>query len=86
MRVFRPHSKIWLAWNDWLAFQFVRMPELALGVRYVWERGYLDLYLGPLTIAIGRHPVLTDPRTAQWDSCRGLLLVGSEDEIKARML
>ncbi len=86
MRFYRPHSKVWLAWTDHLAVQFVKMPELALGVRYVWERGYLDLYLGPLTIAIGRHPVLTDPRTAQWDSCRGLLLVDSEDYQRALML
>lgn len=86
MRVYRPHSKVWLAWNDHVAFQFVRMPEVALGIRWVHERGYLDLYLGPLTIAVGHHPILTDPRTAQLDHCRGFLIEGGEDYRRAMVL
>jgi hypothetical protein len=73
MRYLRSHRKVFLWWSSWWAAQLVLMPELSLGIRLEPRRPMLDLYLGPLTLAIGRHPVLTDERTRHMDSCRGFL-------------
>lgn len=70
----RLHRKVWLGWCPWAAVQVVMMPEYSLGVRVEPCRPLVDLFLGPVTIAFGRHPVLTDPRTSQRHSCRGFLL------------
>ena len=53
-------------------------PQLSLGVRFEPSRPMLDVYLGPVTVAVGRHPVLTDDRTRQADSCRGFLFSDQE--------
>lgn len=86
MRHIRPHRKVWLSWNRWLAIQIVSLPQFALGLRWIWHQGYAILYLGPLTIALGRHPVLSDPRTATLERCRGFLRGSTRDLTWARVL
>ena len=81
----RLHRKVWLWWGRWWAVQLTLMAdEWSAGVRLNVPRPMLDIYLGPLTIAFGRHAVYTDPRTREWDSCRGLLFEG--DPVRARVL
>lgn len=88
------HRKVWLAWNRWGAVQFARQwDELSCGVRLNWKRPLLDLYLGPLTLAVGKHAVYSDPRTRTNDSCRGMLFpddhrwpLNEADAVKARIL
>lgn len=80
MRHKRIHCKVFLAWNRWLAVQFVSRLELALGVAFHWDRPMLDLYLGPLTIAIGRNAVLTNQHERLRGRCRGFIIQGSPDE------
>lgn len=70
----RLHKKVWLAWGRWWAIQGVWIwSEVSLGLRVEWRRPLLDLFLGPLTIAVGNHPVLTDPRMNQYYSGRGFV-------------
>jgi hypothetical protein len=82
------HRKVWLWWGPWWAVQWVHMwDEASLGIRFNWQRPLLDLYFGPLTIAFGKHVVYTDPRTAQWDSCRGMLFPDDQHHpLDARVL
>lgn len=69
---------MWLAWTSWFAIQ-VQMPiTLALGLRLELRRPMIDLYIGPVTIAIGRHPCLTDERVRRADSCRGFAFKDQE--------
>ena len=79
MPVRRLHRKVLLAWNSWAAAQVVFMLELSLGIAFHWRRPMLDIYLGPLTIAIGRTAVLTDMHERLRGRCRGFILDGSPD-------
>jgi hypothetical protein len=71
----RIHRKVWLWWGKHWAVQLTLLHdgEISHGWRLNYRRPLFDLYLGPLTIALGRHAVYTDPRTRNWDSCRGML-------------
>jgi hypothetical protein len=64
--------------------------EWSAGMRINLRRPLLDIYLGGLTIAFGRHAVYTDPRTREWDSCRGMLFPDDPrfplDAVRARVL
>lgn len=78
MRYLALHSKVHVfAWR-WLAVQVVLLPELSLGLRFEPRRPLLDLYFFALTVSIGRHPALTDPRVKHWDSCRGYIFSDAE--------
>lgn len=81
MRAVRTHGKVWLWWSDWWAVQWVnRWQELALGVRFIPERWCLDIYVGPLTVAVGRNPIHT-PATFRYRSiCRGFIVEGTPEE------
>lgn len=72
------HPKVALWYTDWLAIQLVRMPEISLGIRVESRRRFVDFYFGPLTVAVGKHPVLTDARLKHSDSCRGFVFTDSE--------
>ena len=74
MRTYQLHRKVWLAWGRWWAVQIVAAPEVSLGLHVEPRRPLLDVFLGPVTIALGRHPVLSDPRVAQRHRARGFLL------------
>lgn len=78
MKHLRLHRKVFLWWGRFWAVQLIAMPEFALGLRVQPRRPLLDLYLGPLTIALGRDPVRTDQAARQADSCRGFLVQGEE--------
>lgn len=87
------HKKVYLAWSKWIAFQFARQwDEMSLGVRVNWRRPLIDIYCGPMTLAIGRHAVYTDPRTRTWDGCRGFIMPDNPqfpfagDTVEARIL
>lgn len=81
----RLHRKVYLWWGTWWAVQLTLMAdEWSAGVRINLPRPMLDIYFGPLTISFGRHAVYTDPRTREWDSCRGMLF--ESDPVKARVL
>lgn len=67
------HKKVWIAWNNWLAIQYVGQFEFSLGLRIEPKRPLLDVFLGPVTLSIGYHPVLTDPRMNQYHSGRGFI-------------
>ena len=75
----RLHSKIWLAWGRWWAFQIQMPVTFALGIRLELRRPMMDLYVGPATLALGRHPLLTDERVRHADSCRGFVF--REEEV-----
>ena len=80
----RLHRKVFIWYGRWWAIQFVRMwDEFGFGIRPIFRRKLLDIYLGPITIAFGKHPVLTDPRTRQRDCCRGFVF---EDDEVAKIL
>ena len=79
-RVRRMHRKVLLIWNSWIAIQVVFAFELAVGFAFHWARPMLDIYLGPLTIAIGRTPVLTDMHEKLRGRCRGFIIQGTPDE------
>lgn len=88
MRFFRPHWKVFLVWWTGLggygwAVQLVLMPELALGIRFEYARPLLDLYVGPLTIAIGKHPVQTHASGKWRNICRGFIV---DDQPEAAVL
>lgn len=74
----RLHRKVWVWWGQWWAVQIQLPVTVALGIRVEWLRPMIDLYVGPVTIAIGRHPILTDQRVRHADSCRGFLFSDSE--------
>ncbi|HZL93740.1 MAG TPA: hypothetical protein VFB99_08850 [Vicinamibacterales bacterium] len=80
MRCNRIHRKVFLAWNRWCAVQLVFKWEIALGVALHWERPMLDIYLGPLTLAFGNMPVLTNMHERLRSRCRGFIIAGSPDE------
>jgi hypothetical protein len=67
----RVHKKVWVWWGDWWAIQFVNKVEYSFGVRIEPKRPLLDLFVGPVTIAFGRHPVLTHPVENTRHSGRG---------------
>ncbi len=67
------HKKVWLWWGRWWAAQLIWLPELSLGIRVEPRRPLVDLFLGPLTLALGDHPVLSDPRTQHRHMGRGFL-------------
>jgi hypothetical protein len=69
----RLHRKVWLAWGRGWAFQVQLPVTLALGIRLELSRPMLDLYVGPATLALGRHPLLTDESVRTADSCRGFV-------------
>lgn len=73
MQWYRQHRKVWLAWGRWWAIQVIWLPEFSFGIRVEPRRPLVDVFLGVATIAVGRHPVLTDPRTMHRHSGRGLL-------------
>jgi hypothetical protein len=75
----RLHRKIWLAWGRWWAFQIQMPVTLSLGVRVELARPMVDLYVGPATLALGRHPLVTDESVRTADSCRGFVF--SEKEV-----
>jgi hypothetical protein len=80
MRSHRLHRKVYLWWGRWWAVQVVTMFEVALGVAFHWRRPMLDIYLGPLTIALGRNAVLTDQHDRLRGRCRGFIIAGGPDE------
>jgi hypothetical protein len=73
------HRKVTVWYGEWWAVQLVRMLEISLGFRVEPRRRFVDIYLGPITIAIGHHAVLTDPRLKGFDSCRGFLFADAEE-------
>lgn len=83
MQYLRLHGKVHLWWNRWCAIQRTDgLPETSGGYHLEWRRPLLDLHIHNHIISIGRHPVLTDPRTKYCHSGRGFLYADS-DEAKA---
>lgn len=76
MRALWYHPKIWLCWTRWWAVQLVTNEWLALGVHIDPHRPCLDLFLGPLTVSVGNHPIRTDDRAKHRYSGRGFLYEG----------
>lgn len=75
------HGVVWLWWGRGWAVQWVgRWQEIALGLRFTPERMCLDVYLGPLTLALGREPIRTSVAFAQRSICRGFIVEGTPDE------
>ena len=74
MRLLRLHRKILIAWNSWCAVQLVLACEISLGFAFHWRRPMLDIYLGPLTLAFGRTPALTDGHDRLRSRCRGFVI------------
>ena len=59
-------------WGRWWAAQLVWIvPEFGFGIWIEVKRPLVDLHLLWLTISIGRHPAITDPRLNQAHSGRG---------------
>lgn len=56
--------------------------ELSLGLRLEPSRPLLDLFLGPVTLSFGYHPVLTDPRMNQYHAGRGFISATPEDQLR----
>jgi hypothetical protein len=63
-----------------MAVQVVFALEIALGIAFHWRRPMLDIYLGPLTLAFGRMPVLTESNQRLQGRCRGFIIVGTPEE------
>lgn len=80
MNVRRVHRKVLLVWGKWWAVQVVSMLEISLGVAFHWRRPMLDLYLGPLTIGVGRNAALTDQHDRLRGRCRGFFIGEYPDE------
>ena len=78
---YRQHRKVWLWWNAWLALQFVSNEWFSFGVHMEPSRPLLDLFLGPLTVSVGHHPILTDERWKHRHSGRGFLYHGEEPPV-----
>lgn len=73
--VLRSFRNVYLVWWRCVALQFVTTEWLSLGIHVdVGEVWRLNLFLGPLTIAIGQDPVSTHPDQAKRQSCRGFLI------------
>ena len=68
------HPKVWIWWGSWWAVQLIWMPEVSLGLRLRVHRPLLDIYLGPLTIALGHLPHCTEFWAQQAYSCRGFFV------------
>ena len=66
--------RTYIAWGRWWAVQVVVGEIGGFGFRPVLTRPSLDLYLGPLTIALGRSPHMTDPAQRERWSCRGFFI------------
>lgn len=71
----RVHRKVWIWWGKFWAVQFMRIwDEYSLGIRLNVSQPVLDIYLGPLTIAVGRMPAMTHPLFSGCQSCRGFFI------------
>ena len=81
MKLLRLHKKVLIYWNRWIAVQIVTMLEISLGFAFHWRRPMLDIYLGPITIAIGRTPVLTDMHERLRGRCRGFVFADSREAL-----
>ncbi len=77
MKSFRLHRHIWLAWGSWWAIQVAPQEWLQLGFHAEPRRPLLDLFLGPVTIAFGRHPVLTAKKDIHRHGGRGFVAEGA---------
>lgn len=75
------HGKVFVAWNSWAAVQVVFALEISVGFAFHWRRPMLDIYLGPLTLAFGRMPAITDGHEKLRSRCRGFLIVGIHDAV-----
>ncbi len=74
IRTLRAHRKVWLVWTTWWAVQLVLGEIGGFGVRLVATRPLLDIYLGPLTVSLGRHPIATEPDQRERFCCRGFIV------------
>jgi hypothetical protein len=72
------HRKVWLWWGKWWAVQVQLPVTLAVGMRVELRRPLFDLYVGSVTVSVGRHAVITDESVRHADSCRGFLFADSE--------
>jgi hypothetical protein len=70
----RPHEKVLIWWGRWWAVQIVTMLEISFGFAVHWRRPMLDIYLGPLTVAIGRIAAITDGHERLRSRCRGFFI------------
>lgn len=71
----RVHRKVWIWWGRGWAVQFMAVwDEVSLGVRINWGQPVIDLYIGPVTIAFGAKPQITNPIFAECNSCRGFFV------------
>jgi hypothetical protein len=70
-----------LVWSRFFALQFVLGEIGGLGIRPVLTRPLLDIYLGPLTLALGRHPEITDAHACARFSCRGFFVATPRDPV-----
>lgn len=59
--------------------QYVAQMEFSFGLRIEPRRPLLDLFLGPVTLAFGNHPVITDPRANRHHGGRGFVCATEED-------
>lgn len=73
MRRIRPHPKITIWDGGWWAVQWQRSDTLSLGFAFFWRRPLLDIYLSPITIAIGRQAACTDVSQRRRQGCRGFI-------------
>jgi hypothetical protein len=80
VKLLRLHRKVLIAWNQWCAVQLVLMCEISFGFAFHWRRPMLDIYLGPLTIAFGNMPVLTEMHERLRGRCRGFVIAGTPSE------
>lgn len=71
------HRHVWLAWSSWWAIQWAPQEWCQLGFHAEPKRPLLDLFLGPVTIAFGRHPVLTEKKDMHRHGGRGFVGMGS---------
>ena len=73
----RLHRKVWIWVGRWWAAQLIWIPwEFGLGVWIELRRPLVDLHLLWFTVAIGRHPALTDERWKRRHSGRGFFYRG----------
>lgn len=79
-RSWRFHRKVWFVWGRWWAVQIVLVPEFSFGVRVEPRRPLIDIFLGVATIAVGRHPLLSDPRYCHRHAGRGFVYDHSQLE------
>lgn len=79
LNYWRRHRRVFMLWNDWVGIQLVLLPEISFGIRVEPRRPLVDLFLGPLTLAFGRHPILSDPRMAQRHAARGFIPADADE-------